>query len=124
MRKLIVTALLSIGLIIAGIQMTPIASATVDTNKTQTILVAADKLGNNKKYRVYQLKDNKMVATKKSLATHSSKRLYNWKAQAVKIDGKTWWKIGENQYFKSNRVHKVNVEFMKKHGVTDFNYAN
>lgn len=122
MKKLIVVFLLDLGLIAANNNSNlVIASSSVgNSGKTETIIVGADKLGNNKKYRVYKMKDDKMVATKKSLKTHSSKRLYNWKAQAVKVDGKNWWKIGKNQYFKSTRVNKVHV----KKGITKLNYAN
>lgn len=122
MKKLIVVFLLDLGLIAANNNSNlVIASSSVgNPGKTETIIVGADKLGNNKKYRVYKMKDDKMVATKKSLKTHSSKRLYNWKAQAVKVDGKNWWKIGKNQYFKSTRVNKVHV----KKGITKLNYAS
>ncbi|WP_201308183.1 hypothetical protein [Companilactobacillus farciminis] len=119
MKKLIVAFLLGLGLIVANNNPNLIiASSSVgNPSKTETIIISADKLGNNKKYRVYKMKDDKMVATKKSLKTHNSKRLYNWKAQAVKVDGKNWWKIGKNQYFKSTRVNKVHV----KKGITKFN---
>ena len=122
MRKLIVAFFLGLGLIAANNNPNSIiASSSVENpGKTETIIIGADKLGNNGKYRVYKMKNDKMVATKKSLKTHNSKRLYNWKAQAVKVDGKKWWKIGKNQYFKSTRVNKVYV----KKGTKKINYAN
>lgn len=122
MRKLIVAFLLGLGLIAANNNPNLIiASSSIENpGKTETIIIGADKLGNSKKYRVYKMKDDKMAATKKSLKTHSSKRLYNWKAQAVKVDGKNWWKIGKNQYLKSTRVNKIHV----KKGITKLNYAN
>lgn len=124
MKKIVLSLLLGLSLLSTGTTVTNVNAATSTRAESQTILIAADKNGNNKKYRVYKLKANKMQATAKHVETHDSKRLKNWHAQAVKINGKTWWKIGKNQYFKATRVHTVNVAFMKAHGQNITDYAN
>ena len=124
MKKLIVSTLLGISLITTGTSLSEVQAATINTNEAKTILVAADKYGNNKRYRVYKLHHKKMVATKKSIKTYTPKRLKYWHAYEVKVNGQKWWKIGKNQYFKNSRVRSINTDFMKKHGQTYNNYAN
>lgn len=124
MKKIVLSLLLGLSLLSTGATVTKANAATSNQAGSKTILIGADKNGNNKKYRVYKLKDKKMQATAKYLPTHDSKRLKNWHAQAVKVNGKTWWKVGKNQYFKSTRVHTVNVAFMKAHGQKITDYAN
>ena len=123
MKKLIVSMLLGISLITAVSTTTTTVNAQ-ETSETKTILVRADKYGNNKSYRIYEIKKGKMVPAQKAFATVGTKRINHWWAQKVKIDGKTWWKIGKNDYFKPTRVSVVNTEMMAALGQKIVNYVN
>ena len=90
----------------------------------ETIVISASETSNSNKYRVYKLKNKKMVATKKKVSINIKKGIRHWKAESKKINNKTWWKIGKNQYFKASRVETVNVARSKKLGIKINNYAN
>jgi len=124
LKKLIISTLLSLSLI----TVTTVKSMQADVNENQseikTIVVAANKSGNNEKSRVYQLTDQKMYKTNRTMATFSNNHLNHWWGQLVEINGENWWKVGENQYFKTSRVNVINADSMKEHGLSISNYVN
>lgn len=122
MKKLIVALLMSFGFTVATTINT--AQADTETNEIKTIVVAADKSGNNTKARVYQLTDKKIYKTNRTMATFDKTGINHWYGQLVEINNQKWWKVGENQYFKPDRVEIVNVDFMQQHGLAIKNYVN
>ncbi|WP_057879493.1 hypothetical protein [Companilactobacillus kimchiensis] len=125
MKKLIIAALLGISFAIVGTSNN-ILAVTNDSASTEirTIVVSLDNKGDSEKQRVYQLTDNKMHKTNRTMAIHDEQTITHWYAQRVKINGENWWKVGENQYFKPLNVNVVNLENMKQHGIEVKNYAN
>lgn len=120
MKKLLITALMSLTLI-SSIGTSVVSAASSDT---ETIAVSTSNKSNSEKYRIYKLSDKKMVATKKNVSTVNKKGLVHWKAEPKKVNNKTWWKIGKNQYLKSTRVEVIDVKKNKDLGIKITNYAN
>jgi hypothetical protein len=104
MKKFILATLLGLTLISIGTTNTAFAKDTA----TETIVVSASEKSNSNKYKLYKKRNKKMVATGKT----------------VKVNGKTWWKIGKNQYLKSTRVEVIDVAKNKELGIKISNYAN
>jgi len=121
MKKLIVAALLSLSL---SIGTTNTVFAKDNTTNQQTIVVSASDKNDSNKYRVYKLSNKKMVATKKNVSISNKKGIIHWKASKTKVNGKTWWRIGKNQYLKSTRVEIIDVAKMKQINQKISNYAN
>lgn len=120
MKKLLIAALMSLTLI-SSIGANIVSASS---NDTETIVVSASSKSNSNKYRIYKLRDEKMVATKKNVSISNKKGIVHWKAEPKKINQKTWWKIGKNQYLKSSRVEVINVKRSKDLGIKITNYAN
>ncbi|KRK41642.1 hypothetical protein IV63_GL001333 [Companilactobacillus crustorum] len=122
MKKLIASVLLGICLIPAGTTNLALASTT---SNTKTLIIAEPVKYDSYRYQIYKKSHGKMFAAGNPIKTYNKKGMKNWKAQSVKINGKSWWKIGKNQYFKpSQRVKTVNVESMEQNGQKVKNYVN
>ncbi|TGD21829.1 hypothetical protein EGT49_10300 [Companilactobacillus suantsaicola] len=126
MKKLFIAALTSLALVLSLSSNVAVAKSNDNFNpkNPETIVISASETSNSNKYRVYKLKNKKMVATKKKVSINNKKGIRHWKAESKKINNKTWWKIGKNQYFKASRVETVNVARSKKLGIKINNYAN
>lgn len=120
MKKFILATLLGLTLTSVGTVNTVFAKDTA----TETIVVSASEKSNSNKYRIYKKRNKKMVTSGKTVKINNKKGIVHWKAKAVKINGKTWWKIGKNRYFKSTRVEVINVAKNKELGIKIANYAN
>lgn len=120
MKKLLITALMSLTLVSS--LGTNIAIAA--SNSTETIVVSASDKSSSNKYRIYKLRNKKMIATKKNVSTVNKKGIVHWKAEPKKVNNQTWWKIGKNQYLKSTRVEVIDVKKNNKLGIKISNYAN
>lgn len=121
MKKLIVAMLLSMSLVALD---TNVVLADQTDSQTHTIVISAPENSNSKTYRVYKKKGKKMVATKKKVAIANKKQIKHWYAKSVEVQGKNWWKIGKNRYFKDTRVEIVNVSRNEALGNKITNYAN
>lgn len=120
MKKFILATLLGLTLISIGTTNTAFAKGTA----TETIVVSASEKSNSNKYKLYKKRNKKMVATGKTVKINNKKGIVHWKARAVKVNGKNWWKIGKNQYLKSTRVEVIDVAKNKELGIKISNYAN
>ena len=120
MKKFILATLLGLTLISVGTTNTTFAKDTA----TETIVVSASEKSNSNKYKFYKKRNKKMIATGKTVKINNKKGIVHWKAKAVKINDKTWWKIGKNRYYKSTRVEVIDVAKNKELGIKISNYAN
>jgi hypothetical protein len=118
MKKVIASILLSICLIPVG---TTIVSASTENN-TETLIIAEPVKYDSYKYKIYKMSHKKMVVAK-TIKTYNKKGMKNWKAQKVQVNGKSWWKIGKNQYFKPSQ--RVRTVIHEKDGIKPhLNYVN
>lgn len=124
MKRLVIAVVLGFSLF--SVTTTNLAQADVqnDSNKIETIVVSIGDDDSNNDARVYQYVNGTMRVTNRTMKTTTKTRITHWYAQKVKLDGKTWWKVGENQYFKPDRVSVVDTAQMEQHGLTVENYLN
>ncbi|MFH5811565.1 hypothetical protein [Companilactobacillus sp. FL22-1] len=127
MKKLFLPVLLGLSflMILLPIQnIQAVADEPVEKAPVKTIIVGADDVGNSSQVRVYQKVDQKMNITNRTLPIVANNHLKHWYGQYIKLDGQYWWKIGENQYLKPERISVVNVERNQALGLTIDNYGN
>lgn len=125
MKKLIIATLLGVSLFSMMSATKRIQAESVPTSsEVKTIVVGEDETGNNSKSRVYQLTYKTMKITNRTMAIFDNNGLQHWHAKKVTVNGKQWWKVGENQYFKPERVAVVNTDRMSELGMSVTNYAN
>lgn len=127
MKRLFLSVLLGLSLlmILLPIQnIQAVASEPVETAPVKTIIVGADEMGDTSPTRVYQKVDQKMNITNRVLQTVDNNHLKHWYGQYIKFAGQSWWKVGENQYLKPERISIVNVERNQELGLAIDNYGN
>lgn len=125
MKEIILPILLGTVLVLGGCTA-KVNAESHSSSEQKTIVISDSPTSDQDTYAVYKLSGGKMVKTSKSLKVVNSKGLRNWKATEERIDGKNWWKIGKNKYFKSDRVEVVNVKKTKEIKIDNkiSNYAN
>lgn len=123
MKKIILSLIFSLSLIFFGAS-TNIQAKESTSNDSQVIVISASNKSSSTKYAVYKLKNKKMVKTSKSVNISNKKGILHWKATKKVVDGKTWWKIGKNEYFKNTRVEIIDTARMKEINRKISNYAN
>ena len=101
----IIIAILAVSLVL------PINTVFADSS-AKTIVISLSEKNDSSSVPLYKKTNNKMVKTSKhqSIFTDGKKDkvVKHHNATEVKVDGKTYWKIGKNKYIRnSSRVHVV-----------------
>lgn len=124
MKKLVIAAVLSFSLFSVTTSSLVQADVQNDSSEVKTIVVSVGDDDSNNDARVYQYVNGTMRITNRTMKIANKSRITHWHGQEVKLAGKNWWKVGENQYFKPDRVEVVNTERMEQLGLSIENYAN
>jgi len=124
MKKKVILLLSFTIVIIFGFNNILPVRATNNNTSTQTIVVSAPENSDSNNYPIYKMKGKKMIKTSRSVKISNKKGIIHWKATKKMVNGRTWWKIGKNKYFKSTRVEIINMKRMKEINRKVSNYAN
>lgn len=88
------------------------------------VTIENDTKSDSRTIGLYEKKNGELVYTGHRVNQVKGKTMQLWKADEVNINGKTCWQIGDNLYFKSSRVSKINVDKTKQYGQVLTNFGN
>ncbi len=88
------------------------------------ILIGADPKSDSKTIGLYSKKNDKLIYTGNRVNAVKGRTTQFWKADKVTVNGKTYWQVGKNLYFKPTRIVEVDIELAKKSNEKIQNFGN
>lgn len=95
-----------------------------DYNGKDVVIIENDSHSNIKPVALYEMQNGKLVKTGDKVKQFGNHYMLFWKADPVKINGKTCWQIGDNLYLKSSRVSQINLQKTQAVGQEIQNFGN